>query len=73
MLYAKSTNGIQQFIVERVYNMAFWAYQLIDQTGKIIAMDAGYETQEDAKLAAKEKAGNGRYLRIKTFQVWEDL
>lgn len=53
--------------------MAFWAYQLIDQTGKIIAMDTGYETEEDAEIAAKEKAGSGRYLRIVTFQVWEDL
>lgn len=53
--------------------MAFWAYQLIDNTGKIIAMDTGYETESDAEFAAKEKAGNSTHLHIKTFQVWEDI
>lgn len=53
--------------------MAFWAYQLIDQTGKVVAMDTGYETEEDAEFAAKENISYGKFLRIKTFQVWEDI
>jgi hypothetical protein len=53
--------------------MAFWAYQLIDHTGRIIAMDSGYETEEDAEIAAKEHIKYHSLLSIKTYQVWEDI
>ena len=51
--------------------MAFWAYQLIDKTGKVIAMDTGFETEEDAEFEANLYKRNN--LEVRTFQIWEEL
>lgn len=54
--------------------MNFWAYVLIGKSGKILARDCGYETQEDASEAAYKKAAEFEGdVAVRVRQVWQEL